>query len=143
MVISARFLVSSCAEHSSATSDCVLLRGDNEAAMLWVRRCRGDKEPRSDALMRLIGVIELSSGWHFDAKHVRGIFNVAAEGNSRWGRSSVLLNLRSVRPDVPWQARDLGDVGTSLCTSVLASDSCEAPFRPRLNALMRGILAHG
>ena len=76
------------------TGDCVHLRGDNDAAVQWVRRCRGGTEPRSGALMRLLGVLELSSGWHFDAKHVRGIFNVAAEGNSRWGRSSVLLNLR-------------------------------------------------
>ena len=143
MVNSAWVLDSSCAERPSATGDCVLLCGDNEAAVQWVWRFRGGKEPRSGALMRLLGVLELSSGWHFDAKHVRGIFNVAAEGNSRWGRSSVLLNLRSVRPDVPWQARDLGDVGTSLCTLVMASDSCEAPLRPRLNAINRGILAHG
>ena len=31
----------------------------------------------------------------------------------------------------------------SLCASVLAPDSCEAPLRPRLNALIRGIFAHG
>ena len=142
-VESAWVLVSSCAERPSATGDCVLLRGDNEAAVQWVRRCRGGKEPRSGALMRFLGVLELSSGWHFDAKHVRGIFNVAADGISRWDRASVLLNLRSVRPDVPWQVRDLGAVGTSLCTSALASDSCEAPLRPRLNALIRGILALG
>ena len=111
MVNSAWAPVSSCAERPSPTGDCVLLRADNEAAVQWVRRCRGGKEPRSGALMPLIGVLELSSGWHFDAKHVRGIFNVAADGISRWDRSSVSLNLCSVRPDVPWQARDLGDVG--------------------------------
>ena len=61
----------------------MLLRGDNEAAVEWVRRCRGGKETRSGALMRLLGVLKLSSGWHFDAKHVWGIFNVAADGNSR------------------------------------------------------------
>ena len=123
--------------------DCVLLRGDNEAAVQWVRRCRGGKEPRSGALMRLLGVLEVSSGWHFDALHVRGIHNVAADGISRWDRASVLDNLRAVRPDVPWQMRDLGVAGTSLCTSVLASNSCDTPLRPRLNALIRGILVHG
>ena len=122
MVISAWVPVSSCSERPSAMGDCVLLRGNNEAAVQWVRRRRGGKEPRSGAFMRLLGVLELSSGWHFDAKHVRGIFNVAADGVSRWDGSSVLLNLRSVRPDVPWQARDFWDVRTSLFTSVLASD---------------------
>ena len=62
MVVSARVLVFPCAERPSTTGDCVLLRGDNEATVQWVRRCRGGKEPRSGALMRLLGVIKLSSG---------------------------------------------------------------------------------
>ena len=111
--------------------------------MQWLRRCRGGNELRSGALMRLASVLELPSGWHFDAKHAWGIFNVAADGISRWDCSSVLLGLGSVRPDIPWQARDLGDVGTCLYTSVLASDSCEASLRPRLNEISMGILAHG
>ena len=115
--------------------DCVLLRGDNEAAVQWVRRCRGGLEPRSVALMRLLGVLDVSSGGHFDALHVRGIHNVVADGISSWDRDSVLVNLRAIRPDVPWQMRDLGDAGKVLCTSVLASNSCGSPLRPRLNAL--------
>ena len=74
MDVSARVLVSPCAERPAVLGDCVLLRGDNKAAVEWVRRCRGGKEPRSGALMRLLGVLELSSGWHLDAKHVRGYF---------------------------------------------------------------------
>ena len=141
MVVSAWVLVSPCAERPAALGDCVLLRGDNEAAVEWVRRCRGGKEPRSGALMRLLGVLELSSRWHFDAKHVRGIANVAADGISRWDRASILVNLRAVRPELPWQERDLGATGISLCTSVLASNSCDTPLWPRLNAPIRGILA--
>ena len=89
--------------------------------MQRVRRCRGGLEPRSGALMRLLGVLEVSSGWHFDALHVRGIHNVVADGISRRDRDS----------------------GKVLCTLVLASNSCGSPLRPRLNALIRGILAHG
>ena len=63
---------------------------------------RGGKEPWSGALMRLLGVLGLSSGCPFDAKHMRGIFNVEADGISRWDRASVLFNLLSVRPDVLW-----------------------------------------
>ena len=57
-----------CRKRPSATGDCVLLRRDNEAAVDWVRRCRGGREPRSGELMRLLGALELSSGWHFDEK---------------------------------------------------------------------------
>ena len=83
MVVSAWVLVVLCAERPSAKGDCVLLRGDNEAAVRWVRRCRGWLEPWSGALMRLLGVLEVSSGWHFDALHVRGIHNVVVDGISR------------------------------------------------------------
>ena len=143
MVVSAWVLVSPCAERPAALGDCLLLRGNNEAAVEWVQRCRGGKEPRTRALMRLLSVLESSSGWHFDAKHVRGIFNVAADDISRWDRASVLVNLRAVRPEIMWQEHDLGAAGISLCTSVLASNSCDTPLRPRLNALIRGILSHG
>ena len=86
----------------------MLLRGDNEAAVEWVRRCRGGKEPRSGALMGLLGVRELSSGWHFDAKHVRDVFNVAADGISCRDRVSGFVNLHAVRPETPWREQDLG-----------------------------------
>ena len=121
----------------------MLLGGDNEAAVDWVRRCHGGREPRSGALMRLLGVLEMSSGWQFHATYVRGVHNVAPDGISHWDRDSVLANLRSVRPDVPWQVRDLGAVGETLCTSVLASNSCVTPLRPRLHALIRDILVRG
>ena len=143
MVVSTWVLVVLCAERPSARGDYVLLRGDNEAAVQWVRRCRGGLEPRSGALMRLLGVLEVSSGSHFDALHVRGIHNGVDDGISRWDRDSVLVNLRAVHPDVPWQMRDLGDAGMVLCSSVLASNSCGSPLRPRLNSLIRGILARG
>ena len=107
MAVTAWVFVISCAERPSATGDCVLLRGDNEATVHWVRRCRRGREPRSGALMRLLGVLEMSSGWHFDATQVQGVHNVAADGISRWDRDSVLGTLRAVRPDIPWQVRDL------------------------------------
>ena len=143
MVVLAFVLVSSCADRPSATGDCALLRGDNEAAVHWVRRCQGGLEPRSDALMRLLGVLEVSSRWHFEATHVRGTHNAAADGISRWDRGSILNNLRAVRPNIPWQVRELGTIGIFLCTSVLASDSCDTPLRPRLNKLIWGISEHG
>ena len=38
---------------------------------------------RSGALMHLLGVLEVSSGSHFEATHVRGIHDAAADGISR------------------------------------------------------------
>ena len=143
MVVSAFFLVSSCADRSSATGDCVLLRGDSEAAAVhWVRRCRGGLEPRFGALMRLLGVLEVSSGWHFEATRLRGIHSTAADGISRGHRSTVLDNLRAVRPTSRGR---FGNWAPSafLCTSVLGSDLWNTPLRPRLNELIWGILAHG
>ena len=55
-----------------------------------MRQCRGGLEPRSGALMRLLGVLEVSSGWHFERTHVGGIHNAAADDISRWDRGSVL-----------------------------------------------------
>ena len=98
MVFSAWALVSPCVERPSVTGDSVLLRGNNEAAVKWVRRCRGGNEPRSGALMHLLGPLKLLSGWRFDAKHVRGVFNIAADGISRWDRDLDTRNLHSVRP---------------------------------------------
>lgn len=43
------------AERPSAIGDCVLLRGDSEAAAQWILRCREGKEPRSGAFM-LVGI---------------------------------------------------------------------------------------
>ena len=136
MVVSAFVLVPSCADRPSATGYCVMLRGDNEAAVHWVHRCRGGLELRSGALMRLVGVLEVLSGWHFEATHVCGSHNAAADGISRWDRGSVLDNLRAARPNIPWQVREPGTIGISLCTSWLATNSCDTPLRPRLNELI-------
>ena len=87
-------------------------------------------------------MVEASSGWDLDATHVRGVHNVAAHGISRLDRDSVFCNLRSVRPDVPWQTRDLRAVGDSICSSVLASNSCVTPLRPRMDAPIMDILDH-
>ena len=83
MVISAWVLVVMCEDLPTQASDRVLLRGDNEAAVQWVRRCRGSKEPRSGALMRFLGVLEIYSGWNLYALHVPGVLNDIADGIPR------------------------------------------------------------
>ena len=69
--------------------------------------------------MCLLGVLEVSSGWHFEATRARGIHNAAADDICRWDHGSVLDNLCAVRLNIPWQVRELRTIGISLCTSVL------------------------
>ena len=84
MVMSAHMLVVVYGERPVGDKDCVLLRSDNEAAVHWVRRCRGGgKELRSGALMRLMGAMELPGGWNFESLHVPGVLNDVADGISR------------------------------------------------------------
>ena len=144
MVVSLFVLVSSCADRPSVTKDCALLRGDNEAAVHWVRRCRGGLEPRSSALMRLLGVLEVSSGWHFEATYVRGIHNAAADGISRWDRGSVLDNLRVIRPNIPRRRfRNWGPSAFLPIRRCWLRTHATRPLWPRLNELIWGILEHG
>ena len=70
-------------------SDCALLRGDNEAVVHCARRCRGGKEPRSGAPMRLMGAIELADGWHVDSLRVPGILHDVADGISTWSPGDI------------------------------------------------------
>ena len=81
----------------------ILMKGDNMSAVHWVNQCRGSKEPRSGALMRIMGVLEMRNGWRFRAKHIKGVANTIADGISRWDRNDIALNLHSCRPDVCWQ----------------------------------------
>ena len=80
--------------------DCVLLRCDNEAAVHLVRHCRGVKEPRSRALMRLMEAIKLPDGWHFDPLHVPGVLSDVANGISRRNPGDISRHLVALRPSI-------------------------------------------
>ena len=110
----------------------ILMRGNNSSGVYWVNRCRGSREPRSDAVMRMIGCLEMRSGWCFRAKHVKGVANTLADGISRWERDSISAKLTAFRPDVNWQEQILGEAGTGLITDVVASSASADQLRPRL-----------
>ena len=139
MVMSAYMLVVVCGERPVGNKDCVLLRGDNEATVHWVRRCRGGKEPRSGALMRLMGAIEVAGGWYFDSLHVPGVLNDVADGISRWNPGDICRNLAGLCPSNDWQEREMGVEGRELCTSASAANSSTKSLRERLNALSKVI----
>ena len=58
----------------------VLMLGDNMAALHWISKRRGGKAPRSRTVLRLLGCLEMRSGWHFRAEHVKGVANTLAGG---------------------------------------------------------------
>ena len=43
--------------------DTVLLRGDNVSAMSWLNRCGGARDKRAALVMRIMGRLEITSGW--------------------------------------------------------------------------------
>ena len=65
---------------------------------------------------------------------MRGVANVLADGVSRWDRSTIAHNLRSLRPDIDWQEQRLGKAGEDFSTDILASSTSEFQLRARLGA---------
>ena len=120
MVVMAWIFVTQSDARPSYARDTVLMRGDNMSAVQWVFKCRGGREPRSGALMRLLGCLEVGSGWCFDALHVAGVENAIADGISRWKPEDIDGNLRAFRPDVAWHRQVLEPTGVAVCFGVLA-----------------------
>ena len=62
------------------------------SAVYWVNQCRGGREPRADALLRMLGCLEMRSGCCFRTKHMRSVAKVLTDGMSRWNRSTIASN---------------------------------------------------
>ena len=93
MRMPAYMMIVVCDERPVGDKNYVLLRGDNETEVHWMRRCREDKEPRPGALMRLMEAIELADGWPFDSPHIPGVLNDDADGISKWNPGAICRNL--------------------------------------------------
>ena len=89
----------------------ILMRGDNSSGVHWVNRCRGGREPRSGAVMRMMGCLEMRSGWCFRAKHVKGVANTLADGISRWDRDSISAKLTDFAPMLTGRRKSWGRRG--------------------------------
>jgi len=125
MVVTAWMLVVHTKEFPECPGQSVLMRGDNMSAVHSVNKCRGAREPRPGALMRMLGCLEMRNGWRFRAKHIQGLANTLADGISRWKHEEVAANLRSYRPDIRWQEQHLGPEALDLTFDVLASTSSD------------------
>ena len=58
-------------------------------AVSWVNKNGGAKDRRAGPLMRLLGRMEITSGWRHIAKHIPGLDNTLADGISRWPEDKV------------------------------------------------------
>ena len=143
MVVGAQVLITQQQLVPQEMGDCIQLRGDNEPSVAWIQRCRGGKEPRSGAIMRLLGVIEVSSGWIFQSSHVPGVLNSLADGISRWHPADIHANLCAAAPTVRWQEVELDQASQDLCSAVLGPASSAALLRLRLKELTWAFLEPG
>ena len=75
--------------------DTILLRGDNVSAVSWLKRCGGGRDKRAALVMRIMGRLEITSGWSHKAKHIPGVLNVLADGISIWQPDQIAEKLRS------------------------------------------------
>ena len=88
--------------------DTVLLRGDNVSAVSWMNRCGGARDKRATLVMRIVGRLEMTSGWSHKAKHIPGVLNVLADGISRWQPDQIAEKLRSHVNEGDWRQVPLG-----------------------------------
>ena len=100
MVVTALIIVTQSNLRPSYARDIIIRRGDSTSADQWVSECKRGGEPRSGALVRLLGCLEVNSGWCFDALHVAGVENTIADGISLWNPKAIDGNLHAFRPDV-------------------------------------------
>ena len=93
--------------------------------------------------MRLLGCLEVCSGWCFDALHVAGMENTIAYAISRWEPEYIDGNLRAFRPDVAWHRQVLEPTGVAVCFGVLAASSSVCQLCRRLTELIRQVSSLG
>ena len=89
--------------------------------------------------MRLLGCLQVGSGWCFDALHVAGVEHTLADAISRWEPEDIDGNLRAFRPDVAWHRQVLEPTGVAICVGVLAASSSVCQLHRRLTELIRQV----
>lgn len=137
MVVTAYVMVAVKGDMPTVTGEPVLMRGDSSCAVTWVNKCGGMRNPRAAFAMRWLGVLEMNSGWCFESAHIPGSSNILADGITRWNRTDIPYNLRSLSPpsDIPWQETGVGEVGGNACSAILRPFCRESELRLQLTRL--------
>ena len=86
------------------------MRGDNAAAVSWIPRCGGSRNRRAALAMRLLGRLELTSGWSHDAEHIHGVQNVVADGICTLSKEKIARNLQTLVQG-EWREQTIGKSG--------------------------------
>ena len=119
MVVTAWVMHELVGDRPETEGDPILMRGDNVAAVTWSNRCGGAKDKRAGLMMRMLGRLEISGGWGYNAKHIPGVQNVLADGISRWPRSELAAKVRQLTNTNDWREQPIGPRGERLCEIVL------------------------
>ena len=118
--------------------DTVLLRGGNVSAVSWLNRCGGARDKRAALVMRIMGRLEITSGWSHKAKHIPGVLNVLADGISRWQLDKIAEKLRNHVNERVWKQVPLGQNGREFLSILLQP----AFPKERVNEEMWNLLTH-
>jgi hypothetical protein len=98
--------------------------GDNETAIQRMHRRGAQGCLRASALMRVWSVLEVVSGFRFDAMHIAGVLNKIADAISRLVREEIPSLLNTLYPlpnQVAWREVQLTESTRRLCYETLAS----------------------
>lgn len=68
-------------------------------AVHWVNKCRGAREPRSGALLRMLGCLEMRNEWRFRARPIKGVPNTLADSIPRWTYDESAANPKLLPAD--------------------------------------------
>ena len=107
MVMTAWVMHSLVGDRPKNNNDPVLMRGDNMAAVTWSNRCGGARDKRACLMMRMLGRLEISGEWSYEA-NLPGVKNTLADGISRWPRSELADRVRQFTNTNDWREIPLG-----------------------------------
>jgi len=120
MVFTAWCLVVQERELPENEGDPILMREGSVSAVCVVDYRRGGScDTLAGLFIRLLGRLELTSGWCLVAKPVPGVGNVLADGISRWPRHEVAREARRLA-GLGWAEVNLGNDSQQLFDSILA-----------------------
>lgn len=135
MVVTAWVMQELVGDRPETRGDPILMRGDNVAAFTWSNRCGGARDMRACLMMRMLGCLEISGGWGYNAKHIPGIQNTLAEGISRWPRSQLAAKVRQLTNSNDWREQAIGTRGNRLLLTMrisAANKEHKTPSRPHV-----------
>ena len=81
------------ADRPTTEGESIMMRGDNVSAVSWVNPRGGSRDRRAGILMRMLGRMEIESGWCQVAKHIPGVENRLADGISTWPEEEIQNNV--------------------------------------------------